>query len=102
MNPDVSVRKAIVRQKLDEAQYTVEDIFTGEELLLLLSGKQRMNYWELTIGQEIHLLYSAVRQRGRMITGTDIKMDESQSLGTAIYKLDQRHAELKSKQEGDT
>jgi len=68
--------KAIVKENIGKGQYLVEDIFDKRIIQISLSGKLRMNYYELKIDKEIYVVYSSNDStKGGLVTETEFKLD---------------------------
>lgn len=88
------LRKGIIQEKIDNAEYSVMDIFDEEVFAMRISGKQRMNYIRLEKGDEVYFVCSPYEpSRCRLITSTDFKMDDSNSLYAKKLELDKRQAD---------
>lgn len=83
---------AKIKARNSDSEYVVVDIFSGEEQVMRLSGKQRLYYRNLQENEEVYLLMTPDdhRRACRLITPTEIKMDESQWLGTQIDLLEKK------------
>ncbi|MEL7121342.1 MAG: hypothetical protein AAFO07_17985 [Bacteroidota bacterium] len=89
------LRKAIIKEKISIYEYLVEDLFNQELLTMRLSGKQVMNYTQLELGKEIYL--NPIPHESevyRLITTTDMKMDDTNTLYTQKIELDKKQKEL--------
>ncbi|MGB0931973.1 MAG: translation initiation factor IF-1 [Chitinophagales bacterium] len=61
-------KKGIVLREISPAMYLVKDISSEEEFTVVLSGKMRMNYLRLKVGQLISFEVSPYDStRGRFI-----------------------------------
>lgn len=90
------LRKGIIKEKINTAEYLVEDIFDEKVFTIKVSGKQRMNYKGFEIGEEVYFECSPYEpNRCRLITSTDFKMDESNSKYGKKLELDKKQNEIK-------
>jgi len=89
------LRKVVIKEKVDVAEYAVEDIFDGTTLLMRVSGKQRLVYQGFQVGSEIYVENSPYDPlKCRLVTSTDFKMDDSNSLNNMKYKLDEKQMKM--------
>lgn len=86
-----TLTKAVIKENRGKGEYVVEDIFDQQEIHIKLSGKQRVNYYHLEIGDEIYVECSVDDSTvGRLITGTNFKMDETNRLRKQKNELDKK------------
>ena len=92
MKTNQNLKKGIVIKVISNTEYLVKDIFDKQEFQIKISGKQRMNYYDLKIDEEIYFMCSPYdSKKGRLITETDFKMDDdTHSLGRQKYALDKK------------
>lgn len=91
------IRLTIARilQKVSDSEYLVKDIFSTKKYSMYLTGNQRLNYRDLTVGDEIYVRYSTLSDgQCRMTTVTDMKMDESQRLLKLKDEVDKKRIGL--------
>ena len=68
MIKEAVLRKVCILEKKDNTSYFAEDIFTGEKLLAILSGKMRMNYIRILSGDIVYIvLPNKSSTEGRLI-----------------------------------
>lgn len=86
-----TLTKAVIKENRGKGEYVVEDIFDKQEIHIQLSGNQRVNYYHLEIGDEIYVECSSCdSKKGRLITGTNFKMDETNFLRKQKNELDKK------------
>lgn len=62
------MRKAIIKEEIDPGTFKVVDIENKEELEMTLRGKARMNYINISIGDEVCVVVSSANpKKGRFI-----------------------------------
>ena len=90
METNLMLRKGIVIKIVSKTEYLVKDKFDAEEILIIISGKQRVHYYDLKISEEVYFRCSPHdSKKGRLITETDLKMDDdTHSLGNQKAELD--------------
>lgn len=91
------LRKGIIKEKLREAEYLVEDIFEEKIFKMRVSAKQLMFRRRFEIGEEVYFVCSPYDpNKCRHITSTDFKMDDTNSLSHQKFELDKKQKENKS------
>ena len=71
------LRIGIIKEKIGEFEFLVEDIFDKEIVNMTMSGKQRMHYINVEIGDEVFVEISPYEPlRGRLATITSFKMNQ--------------------------
>ena len=84
------LRKARVAEKIYDREYLVEDIFDGTLIQMRVSAKLHMHH-QLEIGKEVYVLCLPNESTiGRLITSSNMKMDDTNGLFTAKARLDLR------------
>lgn len=84
------LRKARVTEKIHDREYLVEDIFDGMLIQMRVSAKQDMHH-QFEIGEEVYVLcLPSESSIGRLITASNMKMDDTNGLFTAKARLDLR------------
>ena len=64
----ILTKKGVVLKVLDNAMYLVKDISSEEEVTVVISGKMRMNYIRVQVGQTILFQVSPYDStRGRFV-----------------------------------
>ena len=83
------LRKGIVKEQVTNSEYLVEDVFNEEIIRMQISGKMRMNYLILNVGDEVYVTVSTIEpNKGRLTTGTDFK--EHKELSELKFELDKK------------
>jgi len=92
MEQSLKLRKGIIKEIVNKFEYLVEDVFDSEIINMTLSGKMKMVYPSLNIGDEVYIIVSPFEpNRGRMANGTTFKM-ENDLFGQKL-ELDKKHKE---------
>ncbi len=88
------LRKGIIKEKISTSEYLVEDVFDKTEFKVKVSGKQRLGHEGFEKEEEIYFICSPFEpDRCRLVTSTDFKMDESNSLFGKKLELDSKQRE---------
>lgn len=88
------LRKGTIK-KNNLGKYLVEDLFNGGIINMKLFGKQKMHFPNSEIGEEVYVNCSLPESKnGRLITGTEIKMDETNVLYGEKVDLDLKQKAL--------
>jgi translation initiation factor IF-1 len=96
------LRKAIIKEIVSNAEFIMEDIFDGTLVNARISGKQRMNFIRIEIGDEVYVECSTYDpSKGRIVTPTLFKMDNTRNLSSQRNTLDKRLEEMKNKKENE-
>ena len=94
MKQSLQLRKGIIREAVSKFEYLVEDVFDEEIINMTLSGKMKLVYPSLNIGDEVYVIVSPFEpQRGRMANTTTFKMD-NELFGQKL-KLDKKQKGIK-------
>ena len=76
MKPSLQLRKGIIKVAISKFEYLVEDVFDGKEIKMTISGKMKMTYSSLNIGDEVYVVVSPFEDnRGRMANTITFKMN---------------------------
>lgn len=76
MKKSLQLRKGVIRKVLDRFEYLVEDIFDQEMIHMTISGKMKMGYPDLNIGDQVYIVVSPFEpQSGRIANTTTFKMN---------------------------
>lgn len=85
------LRKATIKEKLNQHEYLVKDILNQEILHLRLSEKQRRHYPNFELEKEIYVISSPYEpSKCRWMTSTDFKIQDSHALWKKKFELDKR------------
>ncbi len=85
------LRKARIKEIISHTEYLIEDLLDQEVLHMRVSGKQRMHYIRFELGDEVYVMTSPYDpKKSRLLTSTDFRMDDTNSLNRAKYELDQK------------
>jgi hypothetical protein len=88
------LRKGVIKDKMNKAEYLVTDIFDKKIFTVRISGKQRLNHKGFKIGEEIYFVCSPYEpNRCRLINSTDYKMDDNNTIYAEKIKLDKKQIE---------
>ena len=91
MQTNLALKKGTVIKIISKTEYLVRDIFDKQEIQIIISGKQRMYFYELKLGEEIYFMCSPYdSKKGRLIAEVDFKMDDDNSLSRQKYNLDNK------------
>ena len=95
MKPTLS--KGIITKRVKTGEYLIKDIFTENELVIKMSGKECMNY-KYEIGEEVYYAKSELRpELGKLMTPTGFKYNEP--IYSLKKELDRRYIEFLSNKE---
>lgn len=87
---ELMLGKGIVKEELSLREFLVEDILEGKIFKMRASAKYLI-FNRLKIGKEVYFVCSPYDpNRCRMITSTDFKMDDSNSLLAQKFELDKK------------
>ncbi len=86
------LRKVLVKEKKDNATYLVEDFFNSKKLILKISGKMRMHYINISIGEIVYMvLPDELSKEGQLIFEKYICLyNESSDLCQQKRKIESR------------
>ncbi len=94
MKQSLQLRKGIIKEAINKFEYLVEDVFDEEIINMTLSGKMKVVYPSLNIGDEVYVVISPFEpQRGRMANITTFKMD-NELFGQKL-ELDKKYKDIK-------
>lgn len=105
------LRLAIVKEKISETEFIVEDIFSGEMIEMSISGKLRMNYFRVEVGEEVYVTMSPYTpncgmftsatcfKRSDMLYGEKLKLDAKRKArdNSLIYRIKMKYFSFFSK-----
>ena len=81
--------KAIIKEKVTNSIYLVEDMLDNNIIRMTISGKMRMHYIVLNEGDEVYVTVSSLApNKGRLTTETDFKSNNK--LARLRFELENR------------
>lgn len=86
----------MVKEKISISEYIVEDVLDGNTFTVKISGKQRLYYFDFAIDEEIYFVCSPYQpDKCRLVTSTDFKMDDTNSMWSKKLEIDKKQKEKK-------